>query len=410
MKGYGGHPYSRAYLHEKLNVRKSKYHTVMKRTIISLSLSLLCIATFAQPRQVDRDNPSMLRFPVISTRTEVILPQVNGYNVIKADLHVHTIYSDGNLTSSSRIDEAWRDGLDAIAITDHIECRLNVDAFEEYLGKNLEGADVKAEGSLTDMNYSVRGAERTARQMGITLIPGIEITRSPMKVGHFNALFTTDNNLIPDDDPLQAIRNAKKQNAIVQINHPGWARPNNDYTSVAEAAIKEGLIDGVEVFNSYEFYPEVVERAVNAGYYVSCGSDLHITSHERYGHYGKFRDMVLILAKDSSPAAIREALEHQRTLAYAYGDIAGSEPLLIDFFKAACSCKVLSVGSKGDKVVQITNNSSFPYVLTLPGLSFDVTLEGFTSIVYTTSEEKIPVTVTNMWYGDGKHPALELTW
>ena len=380
----------------------------MKRTFFSLSLFALCFSLGAQQRQQDRVNPSMYTYPAISTRTEVILPRVNGYNVIKADLHVHTIYSDGNLTSAARITEAWQDGLDAIAITDHIEVKLNVGSFKKFLGNLVVDNKKAKKDEKVDMNSHVEGARGMASRLGITLIPGIEITRNPREVGHFNALFTTDNNLIPDEDPLQAIRNAKKQNAIVQINHPGWARTNNDYTATAETAIKEGLIDGVEVFNSYEFYPEVIERAVAAGHYVCCGSDLHITSNERYGHYGKLRDMTLIFAKDSSLASIREALEARRTLAYAYGDIAGSEELLKDFFRAACSVKVVSVDSKGRKRLQITNNSSFPYILKLPDSTVDYTLEGFSSIIWTVRGDDLPVTVSNMWYGDGKHPSVTL--
>lgn len=378
------------------------------RITLIIMLCVSSVSLYAQQRQQSRQNPSMLTYPVISTRTEVVLPEVNGYKVIKADLHTHTIYSDGQLTSSARVAEAWRDGLDAIAITDHIEVRHNIDAFVEYLGDNIRKMDKDVSYDKTDMNYSVEGGQGAAESHGITLIPGIEITRSPMETGHFNALFTTDNNLIHDEDPLQSVRNAKAQNAIVQINHPGWARPDNEFTSVAEAAMKEGLISGVEVFNSYEFYPEIIEKAVNMGLYVCCGSDLHITSHERYGTYGMFRDMTLILAKDSSLESIREALEHQRTLAYAYGDIAGSEQLLKDFFKAAVSCKVVKTGSDGRKSVQITNNSSFPYVITFPGFAVDVTLKGFTSIIYSVKGGEIPVTVTNMWYGDGKHPSLSL--
>ena len=56
-------------------------------------------------------------------RQEIILPKVCGYNLYKADLHTHTIYSDGAVTPSLRVREAWFDGLDIIAITDHIEYR-----------------------------------------------------------------------------------------------------------------------------------------------------------------------------------------------------------------------------------------------------------------------------------------------
>lgn len=46
-----------------------------------------------------------------------------GFHVLKCDFHTHTIFSDGRVWPTMRVDEAWKDGLDAIAITDHIEVR-----------------------------------------------------------------------------------------------------------------------------------------------------------------------------------------------------------------------------------------------------------------------------------------------
>lgn len=380
----------------------------MKHSLISSLLAFSCICAFGQQRQQDSRNSSMLTFPVVSTRTEIVLPDVCGYKVIKTDLHVHTIYSDGNTTPSYRITEAWQDGLDAIAITDHIEYRPNEKTMKKFLADGVTPARHSKDGVVSDLNVSVLDAASKASALGITLIPGIEITRDPVSIGHFNALFTTDNNLIPDPDPLQAVRNAKKQGALVQNNHPGWRRTDNDFTSVTKAAIEEGLVDGVEVFNSYEFYPDVIETAVDKGFYVSCGSDIHPTSHDRFGRYGVFRDMTLVLARDSSAESVREALENCRTLAYAYGDLAGSESLLKEFFKSSFKFDVISTDGNGVKSVKVTNNSSFPYVLNLPGFTVDVTVEGFTSIICKCSGPLLPVTVMNMWYGAEKHPSVEI--
>ena len=66
-------------------------------------------------------------------RTEIILPQVKGYTIYKADFHVHTIYSDGNVTPRERVMEAWYDGLDIVAITDHLEKR----SYEKFMLKAL---------------------------------------------------------------------------------------------------------------------------------------------------------------------------------------------------------------------------------------------------------------------------------
>ena len=38
-----------------------------------------------------------------------MIPQVNGYNVYKADLHTHTVFSDGQVMPNFRVNEASLD-------------------------------------------------------------------------------------------------------------------------------------------------------------------------------------------------------------------------------------------------------------------------------------------------------------
>ena len=54
-------------------------------------------------------------------RHEIHFPDLPGYQTLACDLHMHTMFSDGQVWPSVRVDEAWRQGLDAIAITDHLE-------------------------------------------------------------------------------------------------------------------------------------------------------------------------------------------------------------------------------------------------------------------------------------------------
>ena len=98
------------------------------RTILSVAASLLFVTFSADAQYLFQDakNPDMMRSVNYNTaplRNEIVIPQVNGYNVLKADLHVHTMFSDANATPEWRVVEAWCDGLDVIAITDHIEYR-----------------------------------------------------------------------------------------------------------------------------------------------------------------------------------------------------------------------------------------------------------------------------------------------
>ena len=55
------------------------------------------------------------------------MPDIPGYVTLKCDFHSHTVFSDGNVWPTQRVGEAWRDGLDALAITDHIEYQPHKD-------------------------------------------------------------------------------------------------------------------------------------------------------------------------------------------------------------------------------------------------------------------------------------------
>ena len=193
----------------------------MKRLLI-LIVALLPLYASAQ------HNPEVLRSPVAqpATRPDIVLPVVNGFNIYKADLHTHSIYSDGDLTPALRVREAFYDGLDAIAITEHIEYRRIEPKMLKFLKGYTGGKALKAEnndvireqgterGILADLNYPVAEAVKESKKWGVLVIPGAEITREPVKIGHFNALFTKDNNAIYDPDALQSIRNARKQGRV----------------------------------------------------------------------------------------------------------------------------------------------------------------------------------------------------
>lgn len=99
----------------------------MKKTLSIIAAALVCTGLSAQTKEQAKENPDLFRAVRDLSRTEIIIPDVDGYKALKTDLHVHTSYSDGNCTPEYRVTEGWRDGLDAIAITDHIEYRPNDD-------------------------------------------------------------------------------------------------------------------------------------------------------------------------------------------------------------------------------------------------------------------------------------------
>ena len=398
----------------------------MKKLLI-IAAVLTASAASAQSYYQDNANIDMVRHynQKSRQRREIILPVVNGYNIYKSDLHTHSIFSDGSVTPEFRVEEAWLEGLDVLAITEHLEYRpyeqKMVNFLDDLLPEGTKATNTNiigtgktdAAGIKSDLNYPVRLAEAAAKNYGITIIPGIEVTRTPETIGHFNALFTTDNNTIHDSDPLQAFRNAHAQGALVMNNHPGWRRQNLDMSEPERKAYAAKLIDGVEVMNGGEFYPRVIDYAIEQGVFIASNTDIHGSSAEEYfvtTDGAVMRNMTFILAKDKSLPSLKEALKARRTLAYSFGTIAGEASLLKDFFKASIETNVVSTSSNGSRTVSLTNKTSIPYTIRI-GNGNLTTLNPFCSIRTTVAKEaKLVVKVENMWSGKDSHPEVEIVF
>ena len=193
----------------------------MKKTIISLCLIVSLGIANAQSKSYKFTEKLYNGAP---SRVDIILPQVDGLNCYTADLHAHTIYSDGDLTPEERVKEAWCDGLDILAITDHIESRRqernllkflkgyspDKKGFEPINVRVSRGVHADERGIVSDLNFSTELARETVKHYPeLTIIKGVELSREPVHKGHFCALFTKDNNAIYSRDDEQAIRNAR---------------------------------------------------------------------------------------------------------------------------------------------------------------------------------------------------------
>ena len=391
----------------------------MKRLFLALALAAFAITNAAAQKKI----PETVNLLSNSTRrVEIILPQVNGLNVYKADLHSHSIYSDADLTPEQRVQEAWLDGLDIFSMTDHVEYRRHEPNMLKFLKGYTDGKVQKPinynvirkaateEGIKADLNLPTQLAQKAAKAYGdaMLIIPGCEITREPKTIGHFNALFTTDNNAIYDVDPMQSLRNARKQGALITQNHPGWSRKSCNITEFEQAAFDEGLIDGVEIMNGVSFYPKAMQRCIDKKLYMLACTDIHrLTS--TYRACGVFRTMTLIFAKENTLKSIRKALEKRMTLAYCAGNIAGEAKLLQDFFKASVSCKLLARGKKGASYA-LTNTTSIGYKLRVGKSTME--LPPFQTITITVGKDKdgkekdVVFHVANMWEVGYKNPKI----
>lgn len=392
----------------------------MKRFILLASAMFMALSASAQYYQ-DAVNKEMLhiRQPRTAGRTEFIAPSIDGYTAYKADLHTHTIFSDGHLTMDARLREAWQNGLDVMAVTEHLEYRKHEKMMVEYLGNYMpKGTEAKAysfvsknepaKGEIVvDLNYPVELAKKIAPDFDITIIPGIEVTRKPGGLySHFNALFTTDNNTIYDPDAMQSLRNAKAQGALIMHNHPGWTRKDMTPSKFDKEAYKAGLIDGIEVVNGVEFYPKAITRAQKYNFFLSANTDVHYPIAERYGN--EFRNMTLIFAKDKSLASLREAIEARRTLAYSFGTLVGSEELLRKFFLASVSVRRIADNAKGRKQFILTNNSSVKWIVAREGVRTEELAAHSSIIIVESKSKENTLTLLNTWYGEDEHLVVDL--
>lgn len=337
------------------------------------------------------------------------LPEINGIELVKCDLHMHTVYSDGMVWPTVRIDEAVRDGMDAIAFTDHIEYRPKLD---EFVSK--------------DHNRSYEIAREYAQQRGVMLIRGTEVTRR-MAPGHFNAIFIEDANpfekFVNKKDSrdgsniAETLAEAKKQGAFVFWNHPWFQHKENisEWAAVHEDLYKKGLISGIEVINGDRYDPVVLDWCLSKNLTVLGTSDIHAPM---YLGDDEHRSMTIVFAEAKTQPAIHKALAEGKTVAYFNNSVCGKEEMVKRLVEASLLFKV---NDKNDKMVEVKleNLSSVPYKLKVVSCNYKQLYSGLEltaeSLQHKTfrvpaslSELELKVEVKNAWVGGEKN--LECTF
>lgn len=275
------------------------------------------------------------------------IPDLDNYKTLKCDFHIHTVFSDGLVWPTVRVDEAYSEGLDAISLTEHIEYRPH---------KN----DIKA-----DHNRSYEIIKQYAKDKDIILIKGSEITRS-MAPGHHNAIFITDSNPLDTKNFKDAFNAAKSQNAFIFWNHPGWDAQQPEKTLWWDEhtyLYENGCMHGIEVANGKHYFPEAQQWCIDKKLTMIGTSDIHQPIQTDIDfNKGEHRTMTLVFAKERNAESIREALENRRTAVFVGEKIIGEEMWLKDLFDNAV--KIENIERK-EKSVSFTiyNNSDLTFYL-----------------------------------------------
>ena len=287
------------------------------------------------------------------------VPDLPGLKTLKADFHLHTVFSDGNVWPTVHVQDAWRDGLDVIALTEHAEYTPHA-------------ADVKV-----DIGRSYVVAKPLADQLGLILVPGVEITKpDPLKAprvlpegsAHFNALFVTDATALHvPDDLMEALRRAKAQNAFVFWNHPRFRVSRARWFAPVARAFDAGLFAGMELVNGPDFYDEAYPWIAERRLTIIANSDAHDPVPPRTA--GSHRPITLLFVKTADLAGVREALESRRTAAWQGDDVWGAEEHLRPLWTGAVVVETPSLNrtAGGIPALRVRNDSAIPMHIVLRG-------------------------------------------
>lgn len=333
----------------------------MKKTLIlCLTLGMTAISAIAAPPPENSDDRVFCYELKPALRRVISIPDVDGYLTLKCDFHMHTVFADAQVYPVGRVREAWHDGLDVIAMTEHIGVH------------STKGIMLK------DYNLPYKLAKKEGDKFGLLVIQGAEITRTK-PFGHMNALFLTDCNVFHEDryvkdasgKEIRDKRNkripiretemldfeaAEKQGAFIQWNHPGWPDKKCDMFDLHKRLIKEGRIHAVEIFNNKEWYPKVLDWFDEYKLPMTANTDIHNPSSYEYGD--SMRPMTLVFAKEYTLESIKEAMFAGRIVAFFDQKLAGDAEWLEKLVRASLKVRVINA-EKG--VVEITNNSDIEF-------------------------------------------------
>jgi len=336
-----------------------------------------------------------MNVPVIQPR-EITIPDTGGFKVLKGDFHIHTLFSDGQVMPVDRVNEAVQNGLDVIALTEHIEVRPFFSSVGRWRMNDEQGLN---------FNLSYEIAKPEADRQNLLLVPGTEITKFHLPPGHFNVLFTQDVNPIAAavDDWKTMFQIAVDQGAFMIWDHPGWQSVHGGleqgaplrFTEGHEEAYKRGWLHGIEIFNGTEYYPVVSDWCNELDLAIFANSDIHPSELNQYGIHNPARPITLVLAKERTVESVREALFAKRTIGWAAHMLWGRDPWLPELFNSSVDVKSITPGT-----LELTNKSSLPITVSLGGVAVNLLQNKKQQIYRAEGTQKL--TVVNWMVGMNK--------
>lgn len=381
-----------------------KVNIIIYKILFVLILYSWVSISFAQ--NVNRENRK--DFQKNKQRKIMRIPDIQGYLTLKGDFHVHTVFSDGSVWPDVRVEEAWSEGLDVIAITDHIEYRPHKAMLPDDLNSGYENAKTKAE------------------ELNILLIPGAEITKGTPP-GHLNVLFVKDVNKLISEDPMIQIKEAINQGAFILWNHPGWgwARPLPDTTKwwdFQTSLLEKRWLHGIEVFNTEEWYPIALKWCKEKELTVFANTDIHTPINSWYDLSNPLnhRPLTLVFVNERSIEGVKEALFAKRTIGFFGDTFVGNEELIKALFRASVILYPPFRHTSQNGIItyyaEFENPTDLTFILHKIGdwkkndrTDFVELLPGSKTIInYSEGQNQLEYQLTNCYYDINKHPTIQI--
>jgi len=332
------------------------------------------------------------------TNRVISLPDIPGYKTLKCDFHMHTVFSDGHVWPSFRVNEAIRDGLDVISLTEHID----YEGFPEVVAR--------------DYNRSYEIAVEAAKNKNLMVIKGLEISpRVPPY--HNNALFIRDANILPTEymkewkkkfimkdtitheQLLAPFLEAKKQDAFVFYNHPGYSwwdkKDTAIFTSFHKELLERKILKGVEVVNSGVYNILAHRLAMKYNLTMVCNTDEHYDNSPRYAK--THRPMTLVFAKEKTAESLKEAMLAGRTALYFDDYLIARQPEADAFFKAAVKIETERKLRNGEPIlnIKLINSSDIPFKIQASA-DFDIERYPFGQVTLA-AHDTTTITLKALW-------------
>jgi hypothetical protein len=192
------------------------------------------------------------------------------------DFHIHTRFSDGLVELPAVVDLFGQAGFDAISITDHVTTRESVIGWVAH-GLGLSVTERTFEGYLAQVRAEAR---RALDAYGMTVIPGVEITKDYLDTDRSAHLLLIDvQEFVPASWGYERIfEAARAQDALVIACHPHHMSARSDRNTLHLWNNREWFapyIDAWEIANRDDVFGAVGLKK----YPYVASSDFHRPRH-----------------------------------------------------------------------------------------------------------------------------------